>query len=221
MSCFKIPHPAAFAVLAVLAALMAWGAPSRADTITFTQPGGPGTDYILNTYPSPPSSIPTTSPPISVPGSPLGGVLTFNLTLNGDYSGIGVYGYFNLDVDTSTQPGWSNAALTALGGGPGSTTVSPTDYSGGATLTSTILDSTTWTTTINPSDNPETLNISSDFFGTFLSAPTFSYNFAPNNAGIPGPTAGSGLPGVLLLGGLLAWWRLRQKRRPICLETRA
>jgi len=157
---------------------------------------------------------------VSVLGDPLGGTLTFDLTLGANYSlgaNSGANGYLTMELDTASTPFWSFAVLTAAPSTPGSTTFSGDWGNGGIFSPANLTDTTIWSVDVAPGDFPASLMIASSFSG-FCSDPsacytpnaTFSYDFVPNVSATPVPAAlplfGTGM-------GVLAWFVFRKRRR--------
>jgi hypothetical protein len=200
---------AAAFVLLVGALGVGGGGSASATTVNFTpdNPSDPGS-VGLNTT-------------INIPGNSSGGTLSFDLTLGANYSlggNSGASGFFNMQLDTASTPGWSFAFLTAAPSTSGTTNYG--DFTGpvGVLAPGNITDTSKWTVGINPGDFPVSLSILSSFQGycpggaggCFAPNATFSYNFTPNSVTAPLPAA---LPLFASGLGLMGWMGWRRKRK--------
>jgi hypothetical protein len=179
---------------------------------------------------SPADGTTTLNDVISIPGSPFGGTLSFNLTLGADYTSPGdaspgANGSFFMELDTQSTPFWSGATLLAAPSTPGTTNYGDFTGPGGnlAVLLGNLTDTSLWTVGINPGDFPVTLTISALFTGycgvggCFTPNASFSYDFTPNSvSATPLPAA---LPLFASGMGLMGWVGWRRKRKAQAVEA--
>jgi hypothetical protein len=193
-----------------------WGlaATSGNTTLTFNAAGGPiyyGTDYIVSQsgttvdFNAPGGHLFTVAPSLYQTA----GVTVDYLNNNGGTGGMTItfstpiYG-FAADIGIQNNWGGASALTEAFTFGPGSSalvTFSNVLANSSNPLIFVGYTSDTSFTSIAINDPTDGLAI-----GDF----TFASSLTP--AAVPGPIAGAGLPGLLLAGGgLLGWWRRRQK----------
>jgi hypothetical protein len=205
-------------IAALTGALLFWGVEtSQATTCSVASDSSGTCNFTPN---SPADGTTSLNDVVSIPGDPLGGVLSFNLTLNADYTSSGdtspgASGSFVMELDTASIPFWSLAILSAAPSTPGSTSYG--DFTGGVLSPSSLTDTSLWTVGINPGDFPVTLTIASQFAGfcgdpndCFTPASVFSFTFTPNVATTPLP---AGLPLFASGMALMGWVGSRRRRK--------